>query len=62
MFPSPFDLFGEIPVTQSDIDAWCDRVKFYSPAPWRRDWYIRNWNVPEKIRQAKLSGNWYSAN
>lgn len=51
------DLFGQIPVLYSDIDLWMVHI-----APritgWRREWYITHWNIPEKIRQAKMAGAW----
>lgn len=61
MKPQPFDLFGEIPVTQDDVQQWCDVMLHTSPMPWRRDYYIRAWNVPEKVRQAKVSGLWFDS-
>lgn len=59
MTPSPIDLFGEVPVTDDDIAAWCAHVQFYSPVEWRREWYIKNWNVADKVRRAKLDGTFY---
>ena len=58
MTPSLLDLFGEIPVTQSDVDLWVDVVPAIPRGSWRRDYYARHWNVPEKIRQAKAAGRW----
>ena len=52
----PYDLFGEIPVTWDDVDAWCLAVAGLEPGSWRRPYYIQYWNVPEKIRQAKIAG------
>lgn len=59
MIPPATDLFGEVPVTTADLYEWCERVNFHHPAQWRLDWYIKNWNVAEKVRQAKLDGSWY---
>lgn len=59
MFPHPIDLFGEVPVTHDDLDAWCELVRFSSPVQWRRDWYIKNWDVAGKVRRSKLDGSWY---
>ena len=56
----PFDLFGEIPVTWSDVIAWCAAVPGIAPDSWRFGYYVRGWNVPEKIRQAKLAGTFES--
>lgn len=54
---SPYDLFGEIPVTLDEVYAWCDRVASHL-SPERRDWYISNWNVVGKIQQAKREGTY----
>ena len=59
MIPSPVDLFGEVPVTWSDLYEWCDRQRV-SLTPWRREWYIKNWNVADKVRRAKLAGTFYA--
>ena len=56
--PHLLDLFGEIPVLQSDVDTWIDVVPQIPRTSWRRDHYARSWNVPEKIRQAKRAGRW----
>jgi hypothetical protein len=61
MTPRPHDLFGEIPVTHDDIARWCEQVRYSTPTQWRHDWYVKNWNVAEKIRQEKLSGAWFAA-
>lgn len=53
----PFDLFGEIPVLTTDIDLWMHAIAPRISA-WRRDWYVKHWDIPEKIRQAKLTGAW----
>ncbi len=53
----PFDLFGEIPVLTTDLDDWMALVAPRISA-WRRDWYIRWYDVPGKIRAAKLAGAW----
>jgi hypothetical protein len=54
--PSPFDLFGEIPVTWDEVDTRCLAVAGLNPDSWRRPYYIQHWNVVEAIRQAKLAG------
>lgn len=59
MIPNAVDLFGEIPVTLDDIDAWCDRISQHWPSAWRKDWYIKNWNVADKVRQGKLNGSFF---
>lgn len=60
MEPPLFDLFGEIPVTREDVETWIDVVPGFSRtvSPHRRAYYARAWNVPAKIRAAKLSGFW----
>jgi len=52
------DLFGEIPVTWDEIWLWVEEVAGLPRDSWRAANYIRWWNVPEKIRAAKLSGEW----
>ncbi len=55
--PNPaLDLFGEVPVTLEDIYAWCEAVPKIPRDSWRLSWYVRCWNVPDKIRQAKMQG------
>lgn len=50
---SPFDLFGEIPVTHDEVILWCLHVpKLPADSP-RLAWYIKNWSVVDKIRNAK---------
>lgn len=51
------DLFGEVPVLKSDVEAWVMAVVGLSPESWRWEWYVRAWNVIDKIRHAKLAGN-----
>ena len=51
------DLFGEIPVYLWEIEAWLNVVpRFSYNQTTRRKNYVRQWNVVEKIQQAKLSG------
>lgn len=52
----PFDLFGEIPVTWSELEAWCVAVAGIAASSPRFSWYVENWNVAEKVRAAKLAG------
>lgn len=58
MTPSLYDLFGEIPVSQEEIEIWIDVVPGWPRTSHRRAYYARNWNVAEKIRQAKMTGFW----
>lgn len=55
--PNPaLDLFGEVPVTHEEVFTWCEVVAGIPRDSWRLNWYLRSWNVPDKIRQAKLRG------
>ncbi len=51
------DLFGDVIITSDDITAWVYAV---APAFCSSDraiaLYVRQWDVVEKIRRAKLSG------
>lgn len=53
----PFDLFGEIPVTEDDLRAWVAAVapRWLEPERSYRN-YVRSWNVADKVRAAKLRG------
>lgn len=51
------DLFGDVQVTLDDLHAW---VAAIAPA-WTSSersltYYIRHWNVADKVRRAKLAG------
>lgn len=58
MKPQPLDLFGQVPVTTSDLETWLDVVPAIPRTSWRRRHYLENWNVADKIRRAKLAGEW----
>ena len=52
----PQDLFGEVPVTEDDLEAWVAAV---SPVHFTERLfahYVRRYNVADKIRTAKLRG------
>lgn len=53
----PRDLFGEVPVSYEDVDAWLRAVPRIEPDSPRAAWYIKQWNVVEKIKAAKLRGD-----
>lgn len=53
----PYDLFGEIPVTAADVRLWLRHIGMESRSR-RSDWYIKAYNVVEKIKEAKLRGEW----
>lgn len=57
MRPQVRDLFGEVPVYWSDVAAWLTVVARIDPASPRAPAYARAWNVPAKIRAAKLRGD-----
>jgi hypothetical protein len=50
------DLFGEVPVTWPEIWAWLEAVPGIARDSWRARYYLDSWNVPDKIRAAKLAG------
>lgn len=52
------DLFGEIAVSQDDVELWLNAVTNLSGSPWRRVAYAQAWNVVEKVRAAKAAGQW----
>lgn len=56
MRPLARDLFGEIPVTLDELLAWMLAVPRLPPTSPRFAWYVRGWNVIDKIRAAKESG------
>lgn len=57
--PCPYvDLFGEIPVTWPEVEAWVLATVGLSPQSPRFRYYVTWWNVPEKIRAAKREGYW----
>jgi len=56
MVPYPRDLFGEVPVTTHDIDAWLQAVPRIAPGSPRAEHYVKAWGVVDKIKAAKLAG------
>lgn len=50
------DLFGEVAVTWDEVYEWVESVANISRDSWRAKYYIEHWNVPDKIRAAKLAG------
>lgn len=59
MLESPRDLFGEVPVTTPEIDAWLRAIPRIEPGSPRAAYYVKHWDVPAKIRAAKLRGEWH---
>jgi hypothetical protein len=55
------DLFGEVPVTQDDIYLWVLAVApRWLSSERSYSGYCRAWDVPSKIRAAKLAGTFES--
>jgi hypothetical protein len=54
----PYDLFGEIPVTDTDIFEWVSAVapRWLRPERSYR-LYIESWDVAGKVKAAKASGD-----
>lgn len=50
------DLFGQVPVSRADIDRWVEAVARLTPGTARAAWYVQAYDVPGKIRAAKLAG------
>lgn len=52
------DLFDGVRVTWPEVRAWVEAVAPHCLDGLRFEFYITGWNVPDKVRQAKLSGCW----
>lgn len=53
----PYDLFGEIPVLESEIVDWVEAMAPRWLSPQRSfEGYVRAYDVPGKIRAAKKAG------
>lgn len=50
------DLFGEVPVTEDDLEAWVAALSPVHLTERLFDNYVRRYNVADKIRAAKLRG------
>lgn len=50
------DLFGEVPVTDQEVEMWIAVVapRWYGSR--RMPFYIRDWNIKQKVASAKLAG------
>lgn len=51
--PYEFDLFGETSITNDEVDFWMREVKGMDRSSPRFDWYIKNWDVVNKIKAVK---------
>lgn len=47
----------EVPVSESEVQAWLDTIPNLSAATWRREAYRKAYNVEDKIRTAKQAIN-----
>lgn len=56
MRPPVFDLFGEVVVTADDVAAWLEAVPRIDPNSPRAAHYVLAYDVPGKIKAAKVSG------
>ena len=52
--PFEFDLFGETSVTISEVNLWVESVTVFDRYSPRFDWYVKNWEVVEKIKRIKM--------
>jgi hypothetical protein len=56
MQEQPYDLFGEVRVTQDDVRLWLLAVPRIDPDGPRAAHYVRSYDVAGKIARAKLDG------
>jgi len=56
MRPAARDLFGEVPVQLDELLGWMLAVPGIPPSSPRFVYYVRCWNVIEKIQAAKAAG------
>lgn len=52
------DFFDICRVTWPEVALWVETVAGIGADSWRFDYYVRGWNVPEKVRAAKIAGAW----
>lgn len=51
------DLFGQVVVSYDDLDRWVSALApGFSTNDHRRAYYIKHWNVADKVARAKLAG------
>lgn len=50
------DMFGGVIVTLDEVELWLTRVAKLPPDSPRRAYYVECWDVPGKIKAAKLAG------
>jgi hypothetical protein len=55
------DLFGQVVVTYEDLELWVSALApGFAGNAYRRQYYIRHWNVAEKVTRAKIAGTFES--
>ena len=55
----PYDLFGQVPVLESEIFDWVKAVAPHYLRPRHAfDNYVKSYDVPAKIRAAKIRGDY----
>ena len=57
MHQPTFDLFGQVPVSQLDIDAWLIAVPGQQPGTQRARHYVLCYRVADKVAAAKIRGD-----
>lgn len=57
--PRARDLFRQVPVTLDELRIWVNAKAPHMMNDWRFNWYVNNYNVPEKIQQAKINGDFW---
>ncbi len=55
------DLFGDVPVTQRDVEVWLFNVPKLPHYLRNRSKYVTDYNVVSKIARAKKDGTWQEA-
>ena len=55
---NPYDLFGEVAITDNDLYLWVAAVspRWLSP-PRSYALYLKSWHVADKVRAAKIAGS-----
>lgn len=51
--PYEFDLFGESSITIDELNLWVESITVFTRHSPRFDWYVKNWDVVNKIKLIK---------
>lgn len=51
--PHEFDLFGESSITIDELNLWVETITVFTRHSPRFDWYVKNWDVVNKIKLIK---------